>query len=116
MRHVDHKCLAGAESFDKGGLLDCYLADYSLQEDTLALLIHFGANCCPKFVEDVGFGSGTIDIELTDVFEGCDCYCEFENEFIFYLPEPSDVTINFVNAGSTGGTICEFDTLIALGE
>lgn len=114
LRHVDQGCTSGAESSSGETPYDCYLAGHETRGDTLALLIHFQANCCPDFIEAVAIGQGTIDIELTDGLEGCRCFCDFENEFVFYWPSAGNVAVGFSNKGAAGAVICEFDTVITL--
>lgn len=112
--HIDHGC-AGQDQ----NPADCegvaFLKGFELRADTLILTIHFEANCCPKFVEQVVFEADSIDIEVLDTLYECDCICPYENEFSFLYGRTADLWIHFRSLSASGEhCVAAFDTMIAL--
>lgn len=114
--HVNHGCMGRGDSArqaDSG----CFLTAATLHEDTLALSIHFGANCCPAFVESTEVSRQAIFITLADTLYGCRCMCEYDNGFLFLWPRRGHLAIHFrTSVPPSHGGACGFDTLISLDD
>jgi hypothetical protein len=112
--HIDHGCAGQDQDLD-----DCegtaFLKGFEFHADTLTLTIHFEANCCPEFVEQVVFEGDSIDIEVLDILYECDCICPFENEFAFLYAGTGDLWIHFRSLQGSGDyCVAAFDTMITL--
>lgn len=114
LEHINTGCVQESETY-RLGLDDAYIRGYSYNGDTLALDIHFEANCCPAFVEKVDFLNKGISIEVGDTLYNCRCICPYNNTFRFLWCESGEIEIIFKSTGWRRSTpICSFDTLIVL--
>jgi len=76
-----------------------YVKGFTYHNDTLALEIHYIANCCPDFADNVTITGNNIEIYLQDKWAGCLCMCEYENLFCFYAPAISQTHVKFNEKG-----------------
>jgi len=112
--HIDRGCVPGTEAATPS-LAGAYLTAFSVDGDTLSLDVHFQANCCPGFVEDVAFEPSLISIDVGDTLYGCRCICDYDNTFRLRWPDPGPVGIHFASRRyGSPSAICSFDTLIVL--
>jgi hypothetical protein len=110
--HVNDGC-SNLETGAIGSGCVSHLNGYEIEGDTLVLDIHFVANCCPRFSEDISFDNSRVDIVVIDTRYGCDCICPFDNEFSFEFTGSGELHIDFLSAASPDSHIvCVFDTLI----
>ncbi len=110
--HLNHGC-GGRGDSTRQKQSGCSLTAATLHEDTLELSIHFGANCCPAFVESTEITRRAIFITLADTLYGCRCMCEYDNDFLFLWPHRGRLAIHFRTSVPPGhGGECAFDTLI----
>lgn len=115
IEHIDRGCSLGSEVFTsvQGG--EARLTGYSVFGDTLSLDVHFQANCCPAFVEDVVFGPGSISLDVGDTLYQCRCICSYDNTFRIHWPESGPLAFQFASRQYGSPTaICAFDTLIVI--
>ncbi len=72
-----------------------YLREYWFNQDTLTLRIHYTANCCPGFVDNVAVKDNVVEIALADTLRGCHCICEYNNDFSFLYDKEGELRIIF---------------------
>lgn len=102
---TDYGCVAS-----RGGSLECLegatVTRVEALGDTVVLWIHFEANCCPEFTEDVSYDSGELAIAVVDTLYACRCICPFENSFRFLREGGGTVRVLFESRATRGGDFC----------
>jgi hypothetical protein len=109
-RRTDHYPCRHDQGKSKETTACAYLKTASFDGSSLALTIHFEANCCPSFVNTINVTDRTIEIAVADTLHECRCTCPYEDDFVFSCPTQGNVTVRF----QTENGSCAFDTLIAL--
>jgi hypothetical protein len=88
---------------------------FDYRGDTLTLDIHFEANCCPAFTEEVSLTDRTLSISVVDTLHGCRCTCPYDNLFTFLLSGGDELRILFTSSTAPGGACASgLDTVITL--
>jgi len=118
VNHSDKGCASTRDSSKVECDGDAYLTGYEILGDTLVLDIHFQANCCPEFYENVSFQNGMLELVVVDSLYGCRCVCPYENEFSFLFGGHGDLQIDFMSTAAQIGPYCVsgFDTVITVPE
>lgn len=113
--HTNKGCSASRDSSKYDCFGAAFLNSLEVAGDTLTLDIHFEANCCPGFNEDVSFDNSTVEIVVVDTLYGCRCICPFDNEFSFLFTGSGDLQIDFRSAALPDSfCVSSFDTVITL--
>ncbi len=114
LSHTDTGCTGQKDYSGVGCLGDAWLKGVDAVGDTLLLDIHFEANCCPEFYENVSFTDGKLDLIVVDNEYGCRCICAFENEFAFLFGGHGELKIDFRSLAPDSHCVSAFDTVITL--
>jgi hypothetical protein len=105
LRQDDFGCAA-----NRGGSLECdegaTLTRIEAVGDTVVLWIHFEANCCPEFTEDISYKAGELSIAVVDTLYACRCICPFENSFHFLRKGSGELHVLFESRAMRGGDVC----------
>ena len=114
LRFIDYGC-ASTNGLEKPLQDDYYLKGYRLNKDTLTLTIHFPANCCPTFTDNITVTDNNVNVTLADTNPGCYCICEYNNDFTFLYTGGNTIHLifRFMDFGDDGYTT-RIDTLIVL--
>jgi len=114
LRYIDYGC-ADPNDLSKALQEEYYVKEHRLNKDTLTLTIHFPANCCPGFVENIAVGIDSVKIAVADTSAGCFCICEYNNDFKFLYTGGKNLNVIFryKDYGESGYTT-KIDTLIQI--
>jgi hypothetical protein len=113
--HDNAGCSGTRDSSRYGCMGTAFLKGVEVEGDTLTLDIHFEANCCPEFYENVSFRDGRLELVVVDSAYGCRCICPFENQFSFLFGGHGDLEIDFLSTALPDSLcVSAFDTVVTL--